>query len=233
MVLLDLVAISMPCILKGRCMLEVVMNCLGLCRIDVYTLATNSWRRSPIKSFYSYFAMTTLNDQLITAGGENEDYKTTNRICYLQGNKLKRYTRMTTPRCYAAAAGILIVTGGLDNECSRLATTEPFDSSTGGWFNTGQWYTAGELPFADCQLNPVIADNVLYVFSRLNTYSAPLDTLYSFQLNWSNLDPKNRLSRPNSALVSMQGSHLLDALTKVITPLVMYTCSTSLPRSGR
>ena len=128
---------------------------MGSCRIDVYTLATNSWRRSPIKSFYCYFAMKTLNDQLITAGGENEDYKTTNRICYLQGNKLKRYTRMTTPRRYAAAAGhqgILIVTGGLDNECSRLATTELFDSSTGGWFNTGQWYTAGELPFADCQL---------------------------------------------------------------------------------
>jgi len=49
--------------------------------------------------------MTTLGNQLITAGGKDTNNKVTNKIFSLDGGHLKEYTRMTIPRCWATAAG--------------------------------------------------------------------------------------------------------------------------------
>ena len=83
-----------------------------LYRIDVYNPVNNSWSPSPINTTYHYFAMTTLNNQLITAGGKDRSDKVTNKIFSLDGDHLKEYTRMITPRYFATAAshqGTLII----------------------------------------------------------------------------------------------------------------------------
>ena len=67
-------------------------------RIDVYNPVNNSWSPSPINTTYRYFAMTILNNQLITAGGMDRSAKVTNKIFSLDGDHLKEYTRIITPR---------------------------------------------------------------------------------------------------------------------------------------
>jgi len=107
--------------------------------INIYTPANNSWSRSPISNPYGCFAMTTLNNQLITAGGKDSSNKVTNKIFSLDGNKLKEYTRMITPRYWATAAGYqgtLVITGGKDNRGKTLPTTKLYHSATRQWCNT-------------------------------------------------------------------------------------------------
>ena len=177
-------------------------------RIDIYTPANNSWSPSPINTPCSYFAMTTLNNQLITAGGEDRGNKLTNKIFLLDGDHLKEYTRMITARYQATAAGYqgtLIITGGRVNYISRLDSTELFNSTT------GQWYNTGKLPSPHCRLQSVIVDNVLYLLGghgNYTVYTAPLDTLSSQQLKWSSLQDTPGHS---SAPVSIQGRYLLTA----------------------
>ncbi|XP_065916224.1 serine/threonine-protein kinase WNK-like isoform X2 [Dysidea avara] len=179
-------------------------------RIDVYNPVNNSWSPSPINTTYGFFAMTTLNNQLITAGGKDSSDKVTNKIFSLDGDHLKEYTRMITPRYYATAAshqGTLVITGGKDDQRRKLATTELFDSTT------GQWYTTSDLPLPHYWLQSVIVDNTLYLLGGYNqdgmspaVFTAPLDTLSSHQLKWS-----SQQDTPwcRSAPVSIQGRHLL------------------------
>ena len=135
----------------------------------------------------------------------------TNKIFSLDGDHLKEYTRMITPRDCATAAGYqrtLIITGGKDDHYRRLATTELFDSTT------GQWYTTSDLPLPHSSLRPVIKHNTLYLLGGYNqdgnlspaVFTAPLDTLSSYQLKWS-----SHQDTPwcHSAPVSIQGRHLL------------------------
>ncbi|XP_065916217.1 serine/threonine-protein kinase WNK-like isoform X2 [Dysidea avara] len=186
-------------------------------RIDVYNPVNNSWSPSPINTTYGFFAMTTLNNQLITAGGSDRSNKETNKIFSLDGDHLKEYTKMITPRYLATAAGYqgtLIITGGKDDQGRTLATTELFDSTTKRWFSTGQWYTTSDLPLPHYWLQSVIVDNTLYLLGGCNQYgnyspavfTAPLDTLSSHQLKWS-----SQQDTPwcYSAPVSIQGRHLL------------------------
>ncbi|XP_065916219.1 uncharacterized protein [Dysidea avara] len=180
-------------------------------RIDVYNPVNNSWSPSPINTTYGFFAMTTLNNQLITAGGMDRSNKVTNKIFSLDGDHLKEYTRMITPRYWATAAGYqgtLIITGGIDDQGKVLATTELLDSTT------GQWYTTSDLPLPHYLLQSVIVDNTLYLLGGCNqdgnyspaVFTAPLDTLSSHQLKWS-----SQQDTPwcRSAPVSIQGRHLL------------------------
>ncbi|XP_065916768.1 probable serine/threonine-protein kinase drkD isoform X2 [Dysidea avara] len=179
-------------------------------RIYVYNPVNNSWSPSPINTTYGSFAMTTLNNQLITAGGEDRSYEVTNKIFSLDGDHLKEYTRMITPRRLATVAGYqgtLIITGGQDDRWRILATTELLDSTT------GQWYTTSDLPLPHYWLQSVIVDNTLYLLGGYNqddmspaVFTAPLDTLSSHQLKWS-----SQQDTPwcRSAPVSIQGRHLL------------------------
>jgi len=178
-------------------------------RIDIYSPTNNSWNPSPINSSYCYFATTTLNNQLITAGGRDKNRKVTNKIFSLDGDHLKEYTRMITPRYYGTAAGhqgTLIVTGGKVDLCRILATTELFNSIT------GQWYTTSDLPLPHWGLKPVIVDNTIYLLGGYNkdgtspaVFAAPLDTVSSHKLQWSSQDTPWCGSAP----VSIQGRHLL------------------------
>jgi len=180
-------------------------------RIDVYSPTNNSWRSSPINTSYGNFTMTTLNNQLITAGGKDRSHKVTNKIFSLDGDHLKEYTSMITPRWWATAAGhqgTLIITGGMDDQYRTLATTELFNSTT------GQWYTTSDLPLPHFELHSVIVDNTIYLLGGVNktgimslaVFAAPLDTLSSHKLQWSSQQDTPWCC---SAAVSIQGRHLL------------------------
>ena len=178
--------------------------------IDCYDPVNNSWS-SPINTSYSFFAMTTLNKRLIIAGGRDKHYKKTNQILTLDSTVLKNYTKMTRARSKATAAGhqgMLIITGGEDDNSKKLSSTELFDT------NKGQWYKCDDLPQPHSRLQSVIVDNILYLLGGINkdggssptVFTTPLDTLSRHQLKWStNPDTPWCCSAP----VSVNGTHLL------------------------
>ena len=180
------------------------------CIINCYDPVNNSWSSS-INTAYYDFAMTTLNNKLVTAGGKDISGKITNQVLILDAGQLKGYTKMITARSHATAAGhqgMLIITGGVDDKSKTLSSTELFDS------NNGQWYKCSDLPQPHFKLKSVIVDNMLYLLSgidkdsRLSTavFSAPLGTLSSHQLKWN-----THQDTPwwTSAPVSVNGTHLL------------------------
>ena len=132
--------------------------------INCYDPVNNSWSSS-INTTYCDFAMTTLNNKLVTAGGMDRSDKTTTQVLTLDAGQLKNYTKMVTARSSATAAGhegMLIITGGVDDKYNILSSTELFDS------NNGQWYKCSDLPQPHFCLRSVIVDNILYVLSGLN-----------------------------------------------------------------
>ena len=178
--------------------------------INCYDPVNNSWS-SPINTPYCDFAMTTLNNKLLIAGGQNKSYKITNQILTMDAGQLKNYTKMITARAAATATGhqgMLIITGGMDDKYKRLSSTELFDSSN------GQWYVTNDLPQPHFSLQSVIVDNILYLLGGANkddkyspaVFTAPLDTLSRHQLKWNT---HQDIPWRRSAPVSVYGTHLL------------------------
>ena len=178
--------------------------------INCYDPVNNSWS-SPINTPYCYFTMTTLNNILLIAGGNDKSNKRTNQILTMDAGQLKNYTKMITARSHATATGhqgMLIITGGMDDKGKKLSSTELFDSSN------GQWYVTNDLPQPHYWLQSVIVDNILYLlggYNKDNKYSpavfnAPLDTLSTHQLKWNTHQDTPWCA---SAPVSVYGTHLL------------------------
>ena len=180
--------------------------------INCYDPVNNSWSPS-ISTPYSLFTMTTLDNKLVTAGGEDKSYKRTNQVLMLHvdAGQLNFYTKMITARSYATAAGhqgMLIITGGKDDKGKILSSTELFDS------NNGQWYKCSDLPQPHTSLQSVIVDNILYVLSGVDksyrdsnaVFTAPLDTLSTHQLKWNTHQYAPWLA---TAPVSVNGTRLL------------------------
>ena len=177
--------------------------------INCYDPVNNSWSSS-INTPYCHFAMTTLNNKLVTAGGQDRSGKITNQILIMDAGQLKSYTKIITARSFATAAGyqgMLIVTGGVDDKDKTLSSTELFDS------NNGQWHTCSDLPQPYSSLKSVIVDNILYMlggfkcnFSSAAVITAPLDTLSTHQLKWNT---QQDTSKDLSAPVSVSDTHLL------------------------
>ena len=178
--------------------------------INCYDPVNNSWSSS-INTDCCNFAMTTLNNKLVTAGGWDRSYKNTTQVFTLDAGQLKKYTKMITARSLATAAGhqgMLIITGGWDDKCKTLSATELFDS------NNGQWYKCSDLPQPHSLHQSVIVDNILYLLSggdKNNLYStavftAPLDTLSTHQLKWNTHQDTPWCA---SVPVSVNGTHLL------------------------
>ena len=177
--------------------------------INCYNPVSNSWIY-PINAPYCLFGMTTLNDNLLIAGGEDEINQRTNQILTLNAGQLKNYAKMITARSCATATGhqgMLIITGGIDDKHKRLSSTELFDSSN------GQWYMSNDLPCPHYLLQSVIADNILYLLGGIIkdgyspvVFTAPLDTLSKHQLKWNTLQDTPWCA---SAPVSVYGTHLL------------------------
>ena len=195
--------------------------------INCYDPVNNSWR-SPINAPCYLFAITTLNNKLLIAGGRYIG-KRTNQILTMDAGQLKNYTKMITARSSATATGhqgMLIITGGMDDQGEILSSTELFDSSN------GQWYTCNDLPQAQYRLQSVIADNVLYLLGGA-VFTAPLDTLSRHQLKWST---HQEAPYHFSAPVSVYGTHLLIVGGEKeisIHTLLMFTSSTRSVTAGK
>ena len=163
-------------------------------RLDVYNLTTNQWSPSPITTPYSWFAMTTLDDKLVTAGGRTKNGEVVNKVLVLIAGQWKDYSEMPTARYAAAAVGyhsMLIVTGGginVESKCTVVSTTELLDTTN------GCWYTCNNLPFPHQQLKAAIMNDKLYLLGGVDkdlkqllspqVFVASPDTLSAHQLNW-------------------------------------------------
>ena len=177
--------------------------------IDCYDPICDSW--SSISTPYSYFSVTKLKNNLILAGGMDKNYKKTKDILTLNVSQFKIYTKMSIVRTLATAVGyqgILIITGGKDDNDLVLSSTELFDSKN------EQWYTCSNLPQPHFELQSVIADNTLYLLSgykrsRLSSkkvLAASLDALSSHELKWDAF-PDTPCFWPAS--MSVHDTHLL------------------------
>ena len=177
--------------------------------IKCYDPVNNSWSFS-VTTPHHYFAMTTINSKIVTAGGQN-GRKKTNQVLTMDGYQLKNYTEMITARSKATAAGhqgMLIITGGEDDTGNILSSTELFNS------NIDQWYLCSDLPQPYSWLRSAIVDNSLYLLGGFDkngktchtVFTAPLDTLSTHQLKWNtHQDTPWHLCTP----VSINGMHLL------------------------
>ena len=82
---------------EGRCDIDTQDSY----RIDVYNLTTNQWSPSPITTLYNHFAVTVLDDKLVTAGGATKNDEVVKDILVLNAGKWKVYSEMPTARCNA------------------------------------------------------------------------------------------------------------------------------------
>ena len=161
-------------------------------RLDVYNLTTNQWSPSPITTPYRHFAMTTLDDKLVTAGGLTKNHEVVKKVLVLNAGQWKDYSEMPTARYCATAVGyhsMLIVVGGgtkVEGEWTTVSTTELLDTTN------GCWYTCNNLPSPYQQLTAAIMNDKLYLLGGVDKnlelypqmFVASLDTLSTHQLNW-------------------------------------------------
>ena len=101
-------------------------------RLDVYNLTTNQWSSSPITTPYSFYAMTVLDDKLVTAGGTTKNGGAVKKVLVLNVGQWKDYSEMPTARYCATAVGyhsMLIVVGGEIDDWTNYWTL-PMDIGT-------------------------------------------------------------------------------------------------------
>ena len=161
-------------------------------RLDVYNLTSNQWSPSPITTPYSFFAMTVVDDKLVTVGGIMDGYEIVKKVLVLNAGQWKDYSEMQTARYCATAVGyhsmLIVVGGGImeDDEWATASTTELLDSTN------GYWYTCSNLPSPHVQMKAAIVNDKLYLLGGVDedqkpspqVFVASLDTLSTHQLNW-------------------------------------------------
>ena len=161
-------------------------------RLDVYNLTTNQWSPSPITTPYCMFAMTVLDDKLVTAGGLTKNDEAVKKVLVLNAGQWKDYSEMPTARYNATAVGyhsMLIVVGGTSKVAGKwtpVSTTELLDTTN------GCWYICNNLPSPHQQIKAAFMNNQLYLLGGVDKYFEPspqvfvasLDTLSTHQLNW-------------------------------------------------
>jgi len=125
-------------------------------RLDVYNLSTNQWSPSHITTPYRHYAMTVLDNKLVTVGGWVSDDKATNKVFVLDAGQWQDYSEMPTSRSSATAVGyhsMLIVVGGIAKVIGKqtaISTVELMDTTN------GCWYTCDNLPTPHFQLQSAI-----------------------------------------------------------------------------
>ena len=157
--------------------------------ISCYDPVNDLWR-SPIYIPYCHTALTTLNNNLLIAGGRDKNNKKTDQILTIDNGQLNIFATMTAVRSHARAVGhqgILIIVGGKDDSNEVVSYTEVLDN--GRWY----FYSGNNLPQPHSHLKSVIVDNTLYLLGGNNKdgqvspaiFAASLDTLSNHQLNWN------------------------------------------------
>ena len=187
--------------------------------INCYDPEIGSW--NSIKIGYRDFAMTTLDNKLVIAGGHaKKGGAKTNKIqTFNAANQLEDYNNlmMMKARSHATAAGhqeILIVTGGKGegNPEVILSSTELLHSKDGQL--VGSLDLCSDLPSCRFSLKSVIVGNTLYVLGGFHgggasntVYTASLNTVIAQGLRWNKSSDKTPFCACTP--VSVNGTHLL------------------------
>jgi len=194
-------------------------------KLDVFDLSTEQWSLNPIATPYHAYAMTVLENKLITVGGlTKRDDEFTKKILVLNGTQWKDYSRIPTARACATAVGhhsTLLVIGGRANVKGRwmtIPTVELLDAAN------GSWYTCNSLPMPHCFLQVAISNNTLYLLggfgadnkSSSKVFAASLKTLSTHHLNWQLLNDtplhsSSTVAVANKYVISIGGRHPSDA----------------------
>ena len=194
-------------------------------KLDVYDLSTNQWSPSPIATPYHAYAMTALENNLITVGGlTKRSDEFTKKVLVLSGTQWKEYSRIPTARACATAVGYhstLIVIGGKANVKGKwmtISSIELLDTTN------KCWYSCNSLPKPHCLLQVAILHNTLYLLggfgaddaSSSQVFTASLQTLSAHQLQWQFLnDAPLHSSSPvvmaDKYLLTVGGRHPSDA----------------------
>ena len=169
-------------------------NYRGCYRVDVYNLTTNQWNPSPIAAPFRHFAMTTLNDKLVIAGGATKSNEVIKKVLILDAGQWRDFSEMPTARLSATAIGyysMLIVVGGQGAliDKSTLSITELLDTIN------GCWYTCNNLPSPHQQMKVAIMNDKPYLLGGFDkdtkpsseVFVASLNTLSTHQLNWQSV----------------------------------------------
>ena len=148
--------------------------------VQQYSPESGEWSKLPNAPVCG-FAMTSLNGQLVLAGGGDDD-----RITVWDSGRGKwghPYPPMPTGRPLSAAVGYqnyLIVACGVTHQSSRIDTVEVLDSSS------GRWYSAQPLPMEGHTMSSVVVGDRWYLSSfdcwkdgRSHIFCAHLPTLIS------------------------------------------------------
>ena len=166
-------------------------HCIGNPSFEIhcYNIDEDSWS-SPMSIDRSWFAMTSLNGDLLIVGGNISSNRVTDQVSKMNADgQLEFYTKMNTARSKTTAAShneMLIIAGGVDINRKVISSTELFDSKN------GNWYTCSDISEPHCILKSVIVGNDIYLLGGLNkngkcsptVFAASLDTLSSFELRW-------------------------------------------------
>jgi len=164
-----------------------------LYQIDVYNVAKNLWTIS-ITTQSAYFALATLNNNLIIAGGRDRNSTAIKQIFTLDNNQLRMFNTMSKSRYCATAEGyrgILLIVGGKSQSGNVVASTELFDSTN------GQCYICDDLPQPHYWMQSTVVGNTFYLLGGFDgdacyspkVFTANVDTLSNHQLKWSSESP--------------------------------------------
>ena len=184
-------------------------------RLDVYNLTTNQWSSSPITTPYRAFAMTVLDDKLVTAGGVTKNGEVVKKVLVLNAGQWKDYSEMPTARYSTTAIGyhsMLIVVGGtikVEGKRTSISTTELMDTTN------GCWYACNNLPSPYQQMQATIVNDKVYLMggadkdqcASLEVFVSSLENLSIHQLKWKSV--------PNPPCVGLCPVTLYDNLLTV------------------
>jgi len=151
--------------------------------LDIYNLTTNQWSLSPITTPYCSFAMTIMDDKLITAGGRTKNNEVVKKVLVLNAGQWKDYAEMPTARYCVTAVGyhsMLIVVGGaikVEGKWTSVSTTELLDTTN------GCWYTCNNLPSPYQQLKAAIMNDKLYLLGGFDKDLIPSSKVFVASLN--------------------------------------------------
>ena len=160
-------------------------------RLDMYDVTADQWS-SPITTPYCLFAMTAVDNKLVTAGGMHiTNFEVVKKVLVLNAGQWKDLSEMPTARCHSTAAGhnsMLILVGGqafVNGQVTTVATTELLDTTN------GCWYPCDNLPSPHYQLKAAIMNNTLYMLGGFqddkptpHIFVASLNTVSDHQLIW-------------------------------------------------
>jgi len=150
----------------------------GKYNVLVYTIQNHQWKE--IETPVMWFGMAVVNDQLIIAGGENDDCSSIDRMWVLDntsGTWRHPFPKMPTGRGGPSAIGYkrwVFVVGGHGMRCVEVLDTK-----------SKLWYTATPLPFDADRPSLTLVQDTLYAVCERCAVCASLPKLVSGAMSQS------------------------------------------------